>query len=320
MTTTKTKIIIDTDPGVDDALAICMALNSPELRVKALTTVFGNVSVEQATQNALFLSQFAHDLPVYTGAAAPLIIPPNGYPAHVHGQGGFGDFPLPTMPADLLAQSLPAADYLVQATREEPGDITLVALGPLTNLALALQLDPSMTQRVKQVVVMGGAAHTTGNVSPVAEANMYADPHAADLVFGADWPITMVGLDVTEKTILNEALLATLPDDTQGQFLKQASAFYIDFYRQAMGLDGCMVHDPSTIAYLLNPALFNHEPGRVRVIAEGLAIGQTAIAPPHLEFMQAGWEDVPVNNICTDVDSQGVLDTLLSALRNRQTA
>ncbi|GGO71426.1 nucleoside hydrolase [Bowmanella pacifica] len=309
------KIIIDTDPGVDDALAIIMAANSPELEVLGLTTVFGNVSVEQATTNALILSDFAsYDIPVYKGEAVPMTRTPAPYADFVHGDDGFGNINWPV--SNKQAQNQSAVDFIIEQVRKHPGEITLVPLGPLTNIARVLEKAPDIAGLVKEVVLMGGAARHCGNVSPVAEANIMGDPHAADKVFTADWPVVMIGLDVTSQVLLKQDDMQKIADKNpqQGEFLRQACDFYIDFYQQTLGIAGCMVHDPSTIAYLLDPTLFEIEEGRIRVVTEGLAVGQTTLAPGHRHFPYPGWENLPQQKVCMKVRSQALLDLVTSRL------
>ena len=204
------RLIIDTDPGVDDSMAILLALRSPEVQVEALTVVFGNGGVEQTTANALRVLEIARraDIPVISGANMPLLRPYRGKGYRVHGRDGLGDTNLP--PSKSQPQPGHAAEYLVSRIMDEPGQLTLVAVGPLTNLALAVSLEPQIAQNVQEVIIMGGAATGPGNASPVAEANIHNDPEAAKVVFHAGWPLTMVGLDVTRKTVISPAYLARL--------------------------------------------------------------------------------------------------------------
>jgi inosine-uridine nucleoside N-ribohydrolase len=204
------RLIIDTDPGVDDAMAILFALQSPEIQLEALTTVFGNGGVKQTTANALRVLELAQrpDIPVVPGATTPLLRPYRGQGYRVHGRDGLGDTNLPLPRTH--AQARRAAEYLISRIMDEPGQLTLVAVGPLTNLALAVRLEADIAQNVQEVVIMGGAATVPGNASPLAEANIHNDPEAAKIVFHAGWPLTMVGLDVTCKTIMTSAYLARL--------------------------------------------------------------------------------------------------------------
>lgn len=301
------KIIIDTDPGVDDAMAILFALKSPEVDLVGLTTVFGNVYTELATENALRLVEFAgrSDIPVAHGAALPLVVPLEYVADFVHGDDGLGNTNHP--PPQGSPDNRPAAQFIVDMIMNTPGEITLVPVGPLTNIALALALEPRIAQNVAEVVIMGGAATINGNVNPAAEANIIHDPHAADVVFTAGWPITMVGLDVTMKTIMTDAYLASLKGSTFGDFIYAISRFYQDFHRQAYGLEGMHTHDPSAIAYIIDPTLFTTQSAPIRVATEGIALGQTIMDKYQQWDSPNPWSDVSPTNVCVDVDSDRLL-------------
>src|SRR5262245_5631390 len=219
------KIIIDTDPGVDDSMAILFAFNSPELEIVGLTAIFGNVHTDLGTQNALRLVEFAGHptVPVAHGADVPLVIPLEYVADFVHGADGMGNTNPP--PPQGHPVDKPAAQFIAEMVMAHPGEITLVPVGPLTNLALALALEPRLVDQVAGVVLMGGAATVNGNVTPAAEANIIHDPHAADVVFTAGWPVTMAGLDVTMKTIMTEEFLASLRVSRTGEFIYDISRF-----------------------------------------------------------------------------------------------
>lgn len=307
------KIIIDTDPGIDDAMAIMLALKSHELDVLALTTTFGNVAVDLATKNALTLLELAErDIPVAQGVATPIAAPALAPPDFVHGSDGFGNinWPVSTREADKRS----AAQLIVDMVHQYPNEVSLVALGPLGNFAQALEIDPSIVDLVDEVILMGGAAEEKGNVTPVAEANIINDPHAAELVFGASWPVTMIGLDVTHQVIMDHELLAHIRDNNgkEGDFLYQATQFYFDFYYKTFGIEGCFVHDASTIIYALQPDIFKTEDRIIRVAVEGVGIGQTITAKPDQKFALDFWENRPVTNICLEVDSQRALNLIKS--------
>jgi len=195
------KIIIDTDPGIDDTMAIMLALKSPELELLGLTTIYGNVNCSQSTINALKILEVAgrSNIPVAKGSDVPLVIEPHHHATFVHGDDGMGNTHL-SLPAS-KALDISAAQFIVEMIMKNPDEITLVPIGPLTNIALALRIEPKIAKLVKEVVIMGGAATVRGNVTPVAEANIWQDPHAASIVFSAGWPLTMLGLDVTTKVI-----------------------------------------------------------------------------------------------------------------------
>ncbi len=298
------RILIDTDPGVDDAMAILFALRSPELEVVGLTTVFGNAEVATVTQNALRLVELeGHDaIPVAPGADAPLVVPRGPLGTFVHGQDGFGNTDPPPPRGRPLA--MPGARFIVETVAAHPGEITLVAIGPLTNLALALHLEPRLPEWVAQVVVMGGAARVPGNVTPVAEANIINDPHAARLVFAADWPLVMVGLDVTTRVVMTRDYLERLGQvgNPATDQLRRILPCYQAFHRRQYGMDGDIhTHDPSAIAYLLAPELFRTEEVGVWVETEGRCRGQTVVDP------QGRWPDCRPVHVCVDVEVDGVL-------------
>lgn len=302
------KIIIDTDPGIDDAMAIFLAFNAPQLDVLALTTTFGNVSVDLATQNALTLVHQAQvDVPVAKGVARPLEIAPLPHPDFVHGSDGFGNIDWPK--SDRKADPRSAAQMIVDLVHQYPNQVTLIALGPLGNFAKALELDPSISELVDEVILMGGAAVEPGNVTPVAEANIINDPHAADIVFGASWKVTMVGLDVTHRVLMDNDLLSRIRsnDKNGGELLYQATQFYFDFYHKTFGINGCFVHDASTIIYAMEPSIFGTQPGVIRVSCEGVGIGQTIVAKPEQQFAVDFWQNRPITNICMSVDDQRLL-------------
>jgi inosine-uridine nucleoside N-ribohydrolase len=257
MTTDPIRVIIDTDPGVDDSMAILLAFNSPELQIEGLTTIFGNTGTAVTTQNALRLVELAGrpDVPVAAGADKPLLRPFDGGGWMVHGRNGLGEVPFPAPRGTPIARR--GAQFIVDTVLANPGEITLLAVGPLTNLAIALALEPRIAGLVNRVVIMGGSATVPGNVSAVAEANIHNDPEAAHLVFNAGWPLVMVGLDVTTRTIMTNAYLDDLRaignryTDFIGQIVRHYHAFH-----QQQGLEGIYVHDSSAVMYLLDPSLF----------------------------------------------------------------
>lgn len=309
------QLIIDTDPGIDDAIAVFLALASPELDVVGLTTVFGNCEVDVATRNALALLDVAGrtGIPVAKGAAAPVATGYLGAIPHIHGEDGLGDSGLLPEPSHKPVD-VSGAEFLCQ---HGPGR-TILALGPLTNLALALRLRPDLDTQVTEVVVMGGNALVPGNATPAAEANMMNDPEAADVVFGARWPITMVGLDVTHKAIMSGAQIdaVTSAPAPTARLLRGVIPLYQRFLARASGLDGIYLHDPSATTYLLAPELFRTEQWPVRVETQGISRGKTW---PHLggtdDEAPAAWQDRPPVTICVDVDGPAVVDLVSDRLR-----
>lgn len=298
------KIIIDTDPGVDDTIAICTALRSPEVEVVGLTSVFGNAPGEFTAQNSLRLVELeGHDsIPVARGSDSPLVLPTDMLGTTVHGDDGMGNTNPPPPKGKVIAQS--AAEFIVEMAHSYPHEITLVPVGPLTNIALALLLDTQIANLIKEVIIMGGAVSTPGNISPVAEANIYHDPHAADIVMAADWPVTLVGLDVTHKTIINTAFQQELfnADNPAVNLIQRILPCYQNFFSEFYGLGGDIyTHDPSAIACAINPSLFQTSAAPVYVETQGRCIGQTTAD------WKRQWGDRPDVNICMDVNSEGVL-------------
>jgi inosine-uridine nucleoside N-ribohydrolase len=302
------KVILDTDPGVDDAMAIVFALRSPALQVLGITTVYGNADIELTTANALRVVELVgRDVPVARGAAHPLVRSKAPSPDFVHGKDGLGDVDAPPPTAKPIDTG--AAELIVTTARRHPGEVTLVAVGPLTNLALALALEPGLPALVKEVILMGGSASAGGNVTPVAEANIWGDPQAADIVFAAPWSVTMVGLDVTTRVRLGDDRLLRMAqrDARVGDFLYRASRFYKQFHESTGVTGGIYVHDPSAVAYAIDRGLFSTERARVRVVAEGIAMGQTiAVSGARGEEWEAT-RGRPEATVCRGVDGEALL-------------
>lgn len=301
------KIIIDTDPGIDDAMAILTALHSPELEVVGLTSVFGNASGAATAQNALRLVELEgkDSIPVARGSDHPLVLPLEQLGTSVHGEDGMGNTNPPPPRGKLL--DVTAAQFIVETVLANPGEITLVPVGPLTNIALALHLEPRIAQLVRGVALMGGAAFTPGNISPVAEANIYHDPHAAAAVFGAGWPLVMVGLDVTTRVVMTKAYLEEIlrVDTPAANLMRAILPCYQAFHDYFYGMGGNIhTHDPSVIAYLVCPEWFETTEVPVFVELEGRCIGQT-VADLHRQ-----WGNQPLTRVCTGVNAGGVLDLL----------
>lgn len=274
------KIIIDTDPGIDDAMAVLYAAQEPGIELMGLTSIFGNVTVEQATRNALRLVEMAGlDIPVAQGCARPLIAGPFPPGHHVHGDEGFGTYPAQQPQGQ--AVDLDAADFLIAKAAEFKGELIVCPIGPLTNIATAIQRDPSFAQNVKKIVLMGGSLREGGNITPHAEANFYHDPHAAQIVMAADCEVTMVGLDVTHRTWATREDMAEIAAAAPrlGQFLADIANFYIDFYVQVRGEQGCFLHDPLALICATNPELFTMEITPVDMVLTGEEAGRSFIAP-----------------------------------------
>jgi inosine-uridine nucleoside N-ribohydrolase len=315
----RNKIIIDTDPGVDDTMAIYFALRSARLDVIGLTTIFGNVDVDLATVNALRILEIAGrtDVPVLKGSQNPLTRLYSGPVPFVHGENGQGNIILD--PPDSQVKQGTAAQFIVDQIMENPGEITLVPIGPLTNLALALRLEPEIVYKVKEVVLMGGNALCPGNATPAAEANIHNDPEAADLVFCAAWPVTMVGLDVTHQINMRNNVLSNFgkSQDPLSKHISRIFGFYRDFFESVTEINGIYVHDSSAIAYLLDRELFETSQWPIKVdITDGPGRGKTwpSIGDTDQEGNKAllPWKGRPKVNICTGVDGNKVIDLLFA--------
>jgi inosine-uridine nucleoside N-ribohydrolase len=320
------RIIFDTDPGVDDAMALCFAMAHPRIELLGITTVFGNVTAPQATTNALYLTQLAgRTIPIAQGANAPLVKHGEAPPDFIHGADGLGHLVSRVAASSAQADTRSAAQFIVDSARAQPGQITLVPVGPLTNIAAALALEPKLPRLIKSMVLMGGAVQEKGNVSPVAEANIWNDPHAADAVFTAGFDLVMVGLDVTYKVVVSEALFERLAahhqhplTDTLLHAVRFYCAFYATRYPDLKANPGCFGHDVLAFIALLHPELFSFSQGRLRCVSEGIAQGQT-ILHDRLEmgFPQNGFgAEVPLSKAAMTVDVPAVLrvfeDTLMS--------
>lgn len=264
---TTTKLLLDCDPGLDDALALLLAHGDPALELVAVTTVGGNVALENTTRNALELREHLgfDTVPVAAGAAGPLVRDTKNA-AEVHGEGGIGDVVLP--PARLPLDPRGAVDLIIETLREAPGEVHLVAIGPLTNIALALRKEPRIAEWAASFVIMGGA-FTRGNTTPAAEFNIYADPEAAAEVFATDWQVVMVGLDLTLQALVDDDIKERMLQlGTLGRDLVVPLATYWND-PQDPDWGGQAVHDVCAVAYLSRPDLFTSVPARVEVETDG---------------------------------------------------
>ncbi|NWF64157.1 MAG: nucleoside hydrolase [Chloroflexi bacterium] len=305
----KTRIILDTDPGADDALAILLMLASPEIQLEAITTVHGNVTIDKTTRNALALLEFldAKNIPAAQGCSLPLVKPPHQPKGEmVHGSSGMGraNLPEPT----LKPIETHAVDHLIERFLAEPKELTLFAIGPLTNVALAIRKEPKFAQAVKELVIMGGAIRSGGNVTPLAEFNISEDPHAAHIVFNSGIPITLIPLDATYKCLLTSADIERLNkiDSPIARFVRDVTADYMAFYLKYEGFAGCALHDPLTAATVIAPELLSIEQHYVNVdISGGVSTGKT-----YADFMKAAKK--PANmKVALDVKGREFVDMFL---------
>src|SRR5215207_4708 len=271
------KILFDTDPGIDDACALLLALASPELSLEGLSIVHGNCSLEQATTNALSVLELAKagHIPVSKGCELPLVQPSLLAP-ETHGDTGLGYAKLPAPRARPIGQH--GVDFLIETILASPGEITLVAIGPLTNVALAIRQEPRLVEALKQIIIMGGAIRYEGNTTALAEFNTYVDPHAAQIVYHAGIPITLVPLDVTYQCILtrNDVKRLQQIDSPVTQFVADATRFYMEFHDEFQKIEGCVINDPLALALTFAPELCDYQELPVEVdLSGGISMGKT---------------------------------------------
>jgi purine nucleosidase len=270
------KLILDCDPGIDDALALLLAHGDPDLELVAVTTVGGNVALANTTRNALQLREYLgfRDVPVAAGASEPLVREPETA-EHVHGAEGLGNISLPVPTLPLSDQR--AIDLIISTLAASPGEIHLVATGPMTNIALALAKEPRIAEWAASFIIMGGS-YTRGNVTPAAEFNIYVDPEAAAIVFAAGWQVVMIGLDLTLQAVVNAGIearmlaLGTLGTD----LIAPLATFWTN--PDDNEWDGQALHDVCAVAYLARPDLFVSQPARVEVETKGeFTAGMTVV-------------------------------------------
>jgi len=324
---TAKKIILDTDPGTDDAMALMLALNSPELDVRAVTVVPGNVTVEQGLDNALRMVSLANrcDIPVAAGANHPLLqklITAQFW----HGKNGLADIQLP--PSKCHVDPRFAPDLIIEMVHAAPHEITLVPVGPFTNIALAVEKDPSIVPLVKEVILMGGSI-SGGNVNAAAEANIYNDPEAAQIVFQAGWPLTMVGLDVANKTLFSKKHLDQL-SQTHGpinDFIVKITTFLIDLSAK-YGWSGTAMYDPLAVGVAIDSSLVTAPAMRVDVETRGQFtrgetvanrqgyIERSVLHGDHYEI--EGVDKVEPNaKVCIEVDANRFLEMFVSRIKGK---
>ncbi len=317
----KKRVIIDCDPGIDDSLALMYALASPELEVAGITVVCGNVPVEYGVENARKVCRLMgrEDIPVYAGAEAPLSRP-LVTAQDTHGEDGLGESDIPVvseteraydhMPAEGADSDLPeGVQFLLNKLLEEK--LSVIAIGPLTNIAMALQRKPEAFKNLERLVSMGGNFKSFGNCSPVAEFNYWVDPEAARYVFEhSAVPVEMVGLDVTRKILLTPEMIARLrkSEDPKADFIVRVTGFYVDFHKVQEGIDGCVINDPLAVGYFIDRSICSGIDVYTTIETEGLSVGQTIVDE------KGFWKKQPNSRVMTEVDAEGFLRTFMVVL------
>jgi purine nucleosidase len=321
------RIIIDTDPGTDDAMALLLAFHSPEVRVEAVTVVAGNVTSDMGLDNALKIASLAGrcDVPIARGSTRPLI-EPLATGLFWNGPGGMGGAKLPAPTCHASAEFAP--DLIIETIHKYPHQITLVPVGPLTNIALAVTKDPSIVPLVKEVILMGGGI-TGGNVNAVAEYNIHSDPEAAEIVFNAGWPLTMVGLDVTEITLVTDEDVARMEKHpgTETEFAATVLRYQIGTYKGTGIFHGGAIHDALAVGQAIDSSFLTTQDMRVDIETEGKftrgmtvanrknVIEKEAKSGDHVESV--GVEPVAPNvHVATGIDARRFVDFLLSRIGN----
>ena len=302
------KILLDCDPGHDDAIALLLALASPELELLGVTTVAGNQTLDKTTANAIRVLEFVGrgDVPVAAGADRPLVRP-QYVASYVHGETGLDGPDLPAAQAEPLDRH--AVDFLADQVRAHDGGVTLVPTGPLTNVALLLALHPDA--RPERIVLMGGAI-AEGNVTPAAEFNIWADPEAAARVFAGGIDVTMVGLDVTHKALFTSAHVGRLAGRV-GRMVAELLEFYGHFHKEVYGFDGSPIHDAVAVAHVIRDDLVKTEHLNTEIDIESeLCRGRTVVDV----WRRSGRE--PNSHVSVDIDADGFLDLLIERLNSLQ--
>jgi inosine-uridine nucleoside N-ribohydrolase len=303
------KVVFDTDPGIDDAMALLYLHACNDIELLGITTTLGNASLDDCTNNALYLCErFNIDAPVYRGAETGIDgSVPTDYPDFVHGGNGLADHPVKVTSRSTEKQH--ASTFLSDITAANPGKITIIAVGRLTNIALAIQSDPEFTGNVDRVIFMGGAWQCEGNVTPWAEANIIGDPEAAAIVFDAGIPLTMVGLDVTLQTRMTAAYLQSLCQGlgSLGEFLLEINAVYGDYYRKSQGWEAFPVHDSSAVAFADQADVFTTQRGTLNCELAGEQRGRTVFIPT----------DNGAHQVCVEVASEIMLARYLKTTHEK---
>ncbi len=317
----KKRVIIDCDPGIDDSLALMYALASPALEVAGITVVCGNVPTDIGVENARKVCRLMGrtDIPVYAGAAAPLKRP-LVTAQDTHGMDGLGETDIAAVSEaewphnHLKASALPEGVHFILKALSE-GPLSVIAIGPLTNIAMALEYKPEAFNHLERFVSMGGNFKSFGNCSPVAEFNYWVDPEAARYVFEhINRTVEMVGLDVTRKIVLTTGMIRALEhlEDAKADFIAKITRFYVDFHKKQEGIDGCVINDPLAVGYFLSKDLCSGIEAYTTVETEGLSVGQSIVDE------KGFWKKKANSYVLTQVDSQCFMHRFMTALFGRR--
>ena len=308
-------LLIDCDPGVDDALALILAFAGADVRAPAVTTVAGNAPVHICTRNALRVLAIACPKdapPVHQGAAGPLSGIERERALHVHGEDGLGNLD-PRRYPDPSAGAVPppAPEALLHWARRLPGQITLVATGPLTNVATAVRSDPEGMRKLREIIVMGGAVRVPGNVTPHAEFNIWSDPEALEILLAEGIPLVLVPLDVTHQVVLTSRHLDRLAGgDPRTRLIHDCTRGYLELHQASRGLDGCFLHDPLALGVALDPSFVQMEELELQVVTgDAEDRGKTLEAPPGRSGRPRGRV-----RVCTAVDAERFIEFFLSRI------
>ena len=304
----KRKVIIDCDPGIDDSLAILLALNSPELEVLGLTICSGNVPATLGAKNALKALQMCQrlDIPVYVGEEVPLereLVTAQD----THGEDGVGENFYEDVDAKI---NYGGVDFIIDTLKNNK-DVSIIALGPLTNIAKALMKDKKAFDNLDEFISMGGAFRIHGNCSPVAEFNYWVDPHGADYVYkNLSKKIHMVGLDVTRKIVLTPNIIEFINrlDKDMAKYITEITRFYIDFHWEQEGIIGCVINDPLAVAYFIDRSLLKGFDSYVEVVHDGVAVGQSIV--DSFNF----YKNEPNAHVLTEVDEKAFMKMFLKRI------
>lgn len=305
------KVILDTDPGIDDALAFILLKAMPEISLQAITTTHGNTTVQKCTENALKLVELLdlQNVPVAVGAQEPLV-KKLSVAEETHGDTGLGHAILPTASVHPVATN--AANLIIDIVNANPGEITILTIGPVTNLALALLKEPSLRKKIKNVVAMAGTIHYPGNATPSSEYNVFCDPEAFDILLRSGIDLTIVPLDVTYKCLFTKVHIERLSGAREDirTFIDRSTAFYMEFHAEYQGIEGCAINDPLAAAILVKPELVTFRDYYVDIELHG-EFTTAKISADH--FSATG--NPPNAKVAMEVDVEGFMDFFIERVK-----